>query len=82
MLPVRFEDEGTVMIGKEIWIHRNRQDDKIGEVCQYPLILAYAITCHKARGLTLLGVVVHCSIEFVSGLIYVAVSSVTTAHHL
>ena len=35
--------------------------------------MAYAITCHKSQGLTVDAAVVHCSREYVPGLIYVAV---------
>ena len=40
------------------------------------MVLFYASTCHKAQGLTLPGVIVHCSKEFVWGLNYVADSRV------
>ena len=55
---------------------RNPQGEKIGSVTRFPVILAYAVTCHKSQGLELPGVVLHCSKEFVPGLIYVAMSRV------
>ena len=79
---VRFENEGTVKIGKETWTNIDERRHKIGSVCQYPIIVAYAITCHKSQGLTLDAVVVHCAIEFVAGLIYVASSGVRSASHI
>ena len=54
----------------------------MGSVTQYPLVLAYAVTCHKSQGLTLSSAVVHCSRKFVSGLIYVAVSLVRSPAHI
>lgn len=79
---VRFENEGTVKIGKETWTNTDERGHKIGSVCQYPIIVAYAITCHKSQGLTLDAVVVHCAHEFVAGLIYVASSRVRSASHI
>lgn len=40
------------------------------------------MTVHKAQGQTLPAAVVHCSKEFVPGLIYVALSRVKTCAHL
>ena len=75
---VRFEKEGTVKIGKETWTKLNQRGQKIGSVCQYPIVVAYAITCHKSQG----AVVVQCANEFVAGLIYVSSSCVKSASHM
>ena len=75
-LLVKFERIGTIAIERDTWVRRNRQGEKIGSVTQFPVILAYAVTCHKSQGLELPGVVLHCSKEFVPGLIYVAMSRV------
>ena len=79
---VWFENEGIVPIGKETWNNNDERMQKIGSICQYPIIVAYAITCHKSQGLTLDSVVVHCSTEFVPGLIYVSSSRVRSASHI
>ena len=81
-LLVFFEGVGVVEISKETWIKRNRTGHRTGSVTQYPLVLAYAVTCHKSQGLTLASAIVHCSREYVSGLIYVAVSRVTSPEHI
>ena len=69
VLLVAFQEVGIVEIQRETWIRRNRNG-------QFPIVLAYAVTCHKSQGLTLASAVVHCSSEYVPGLIYVAVSRV------
>ena len=75
-LLVYFEKVGNVAIERFTWIQRNRQDETIGVVHQFPLTTAYAVTCHKSQGLELPAVVVHSSKEFVPGLLYVAMSRV------
>ena len=79
---VQFENEGIVPIGKETWNTNDERGQKIGSVCQYPVIVAYAITCHKSQGLTLDSVVVHCATEYLPGLIYVLSSRVRSASHI
>lgn len=46
------------------------------------MVLMYAITCHKAHGLTLPAAIVHCSKEFVSGLVHVALTRVPSCQVL
>ena len=57
-----------------LWPLSGKPGSRIGSVCQFPVILAYAITCHKSQGLTLPAVVVHSSKEFVPDLLYIAMS--------
>ena len=54
----------------------------MGGVTQFALGLAYAVTCHKSQGLTLVSAIVHCSQEYVSALIYVAISRVKPPEHI
>lgn len=81
-LLVSFEGVGEVEISRQTWIKRNRTGHKMGSVKQFPLVLAYAVTCHKSQGLTLPSAIGHCSREYVSGLIYVAVSRVKSSEHI
>ena len=81
-LQIYFNEVGTVNIERETWIQRNRRGEIIGSACQFPVILAYAVTCHKSQGTELPAVVVHASKEFVPGLTYVAVSRVKSVDNL
>ena len=81
-LKVWFADIGSVQIERQSWYKRNRQGNIVGSVYQFPLVLSYAVTCHKSQGLTLPAAVVHCSNEFVPGLIYVALSRVKDPSNL
>ena len=82
LLAVNFPDVGKVLIERQTWVKVDRSGKIIGQRNQYPLVPSYASTCHKAQGLTLPAVVVHCSQEFVSGLTYVAASRVEEDGHL
>ena len=72
MAKVKFENEGTVLIDKELWINNNVEGRGIDTICQYPLVLAYAMTSYKSQASTMPAVVVHSSHEFVPELTYVA----------
>ena len=82
IIEVSFPKEGTVLLKRETWMNHNKQGQTVGSKTQFPVILAYGITCHKSQALTLPAVVVHCSREFVPGLTYVAMSRVRSADHL
>ena len=81
-LYVQFKDVGTSSIKREKWIQRNCEGEKIRSVIQFPIVLACAVTCHKSQGLELPAVLLHSSKEFVSELVYVAVSCVRPADTL
>lgn len=77
-LLLNFEEVGNVEIGRET----DRNGQRVGSVSQFPVVLAYAVTCHKSQGLTLSSAVVFCSREYVPGLIYIAISRVKSPEHI
>ena len=81
-LQVSFSGVGSITIERQTWFQRNKQGNVLGGICQFPIVLAYAVTCHKSQGLTLSAAVVHCSKEFVPGLTYVALSRVKDPQNL
>ena len=46
---------------RKTWVKRNRGGEIVGSVFQFPVVPAYAVTCHKSQGLTLPAAIVHCS---------------------
>ena len=81
-LKVLFPEVGDALIERQTWFKRDKHGIISGSICQYPIVLAYAVTCHKSEGLTLPSAIVHCSPEFVPGLIYIAISRVRVPDHL
>ena len=79
---VEFDGEGQVLIKLKTWTKTARNGDAVGRRSQIPLSLTWAITCHKSQGLTLDSAVIHCSKEFVPGLLYVALTRVKSSSQL
>jgi len=73
---------GPITIEKQTWFKRDKQGNVVGSICQFPIVLSTAVTCHKAQGLTLSAAVVNSSSEFVPGLTYVALSRVKDPKNL
>ena len=73
---VTFPKVGTVKIGRKTWYKYNTRGNVLATRTQFPVMPSYAMTVHKAQGLTLNRVVVHCSQEFVPGQTYVGLSRV------
>ena len=71
-----FPKVGTVKIGRKTWYKYNTRGNVLATRTQFPVMPCYAMTVHKAQGLTLSRVVVHCSQEFVPGQTYVGLSRV------
>jgi hypothetical protein len=75
-LLVNFPTIGTVAIERRTWYKHDKSGVVKASRTQFPLTPCYAMTVHKAQSLTLDAAVVHCSLEFVSGQTYVALSRV------
>ncbi len=57
---------------------REITNEVIGEFCQYPLRLAWAITIHKSQGLTFKHAIIDANASFSHGQVYVALSRCKT----
>ncbi|CAB4042251.1 ATP-dependent DNA helicase PIF1-like, partial [Paramuricea clavata] len=91
---VQLEKDGPTVDFKDVGIvtklHRctwfayksGMKDVIVGQRSQFPLILAWGITAHKAQGQTLKAAVVHSGNEFLPGQLYVACSRVSTKEGL
>ena len=73
---VDFDGEGQVVVKRKTWTKPSRTGDAVGSCSQIPLCLMWGITCHKSQGLTLPSAVIHCTKEFVPGLLYVSMTRV------
>lgn len=85
------DDGDTIHVGRELWENLsysiNPQDNSIsqkvdGTFCQYPLRPAWAVTIHKAQGLTFDRVSINAADAFAFGQVYVALSRCRTLEGL
>lgn len=73
------ESGGRVSVQRETWETRSGTGMVVATRTQFPIIQFYGITCHKSQGLTLSKAVVHCSKEFVPGLMYVVLTRIRSS---
>jgi RecA/RadA recombinase len=85
------DDGDTIAVNRELWESMKYSlDDKTNEIkqevegtfCQYPLQAAWAVTIHKAQGLTFDRVVIDAADAFAFGQVYVALSRCRTLEGL
>ena len=78
---VKCENEPEIEVQRESWTNANYlvtenglSKQQVGELSQYPIRLAWAITIHKSQGMTLQNAVIDVSQAFTPGQVYVAFS--------
>lgn len=81
-LLVNFPKVGFVIIQRRVWYKYDAAGKVKASRTQFPLTLYYAMTTHKAQGLTMNRIVVHCSPEFIPDQTYVSVSRVRQEDHI
>jgi len=75
---VELDVGGIVRADPVAWEVKNADGDVQATMVQYPVRLAYAVTCHKAQGMSLSSAVVDISRCFAPGQAYVALSRLRT----
>ena len=84
------DDGDTINVGRELWENQRYDIDNEGDIhqvvdgtfCQYPLRPAWAVTIHKAQGLTFDSVIIDAADAFAFGQVYVALSRCRTLQGL
>jgi ATP-dependent DNA helicase PIF1 len=76
---VRFEDGREIDVERSTWQsldYSSGSAEVVGELHQFPLKLAWAVTIHKSQGLTFERAVIDAGRSFAAGQVYVAVSRI------
>jgi len=82
---VKFNNGVKIPVNRQKWTINEKNKHGIhilAERTQIPLAIGYAISCHKAQGLTLDHLVVDCTGIFTTGQLYVALSRAATMEGL
>ena len=87
---VSFANEDDLLLSKSSWqsfeykINEEEQiaQQQVGELLQYPIKLAWAVTIHKSQGLTFDHAIIDAGNSFIAGQVYVALSRVRTLNGL
>ena len=87
---VAFPEEEDLLLEKTSWqsfeYKTNAEEiivqQQVGELVQYPIKLAWAVTIHKSQGLTFNSAIIDAGKSFVAGQVYVALSRVRTLQGL
>ena len=83
---VSFTGEDDLLLTKSAWqsfeykLDEEEQvsQNQVGELLQYPIKLAWAVTIHKSQGLTFDHAIIDAGKSFIAGQVYVALSRVRT----
>lgn len=87
-IKVRLDETGeSIWFNRHIWKYEqkdyiNKKINTLASIAQFPLMVSYAITIHKAQGLTINDLTIDCNGIFEDGQFYVAISRLINTDNL